>query len=1008
MADNIEIRLDQLTEAIKGLYAKSSTSQGEIYNALTSLSQRYENLTSISSEKIATTLVNEFRKTIDVKYGQTNQYIKELESALKSFIASHSNQNPKMSAEITKLVTDVSNAYAKLNSQDLALQKIFNVVETQKNNNTSLEMAKLSDNFLNFSRNFENITITLNKNFADFLEQVRQNSSKEEIKSFQGELDVISGNINSVISAISIIDTKYKDLTGLISVIQKKENAFDDALKEVKSFSNLINEIKEKVVSIDSNKSLDTYSSEIKSKIDDIKYEIQQIAASSSSMDIKTDVFNLTTNINSVSNNVQNLSVDVVNAKDELKNLSTNLMSLGGEVKDVRNLINDEILYKSHQYQKDYEKYLNSAKEDIKVLLKGLMQFRSDIEAINKGNVKILQEPIINAMEELKSKDVGKDIKELSDNLRDVTLEIQSSIQNMQTNLNDLNSVSSMQILTQISEAIPAISDKLEIFRTHVVSENSMNLSEIKSNFSQTMQTFRETLQNTAAKIEDDTKTINIETLDTLKVDLQKLSDHLIDCIEAINEKIQKEFVNFKTDFQEFTIKQEDNIEKVYDKLSSLELGLESFSSETIEKITDNLDAANAKAQDSLSEIKSDILESVINVEKTNKTSLSQFEIKIDKLLNSYMGADLDSINEKKSLRETVVDIETKIDRTNLQQIHNAKELLEEIQSSASDISLKIAALDEAKNTATVMNTLSKIIERIQGIEEGNDELSDELQVLKDDIEQRLKENVQKISALVDKTKEATVFEGENSNFDELFAKVSEYLSNFEYLKSNISQEIKENLASEFVKIDNSIKKIKSQDENSSYSYCLEDVESDLAKIRVAIEKNIHSADDIKLLFEKVIELRTVGLENVKVNRDMENEIGNLSGWLRDTNSKIDDLSQNVEDVQKNALAEIRSQLIQSEKSKRNSSEFYTKIENVLKHLVKTSQNADLKIAELQKKVELILQAQNDSFNPAQFIDIFYENMTQTKMLSNRVEIIEDKINSIQSAVERLISYVEQ
>ena len=41
MVDSIEIRLDQLTQAIKGLYAKSSMSQGEIYNALTSLSHRY-------------------------------------------------------------------------------------------------------------------------------------------------------------------------------------------------------------------------------------------------------------------------------------------------------------------------------------------------------------------------------------------------------------------------------------------------------------------------------------------------------------------------------------------------------------------------------------------------------------------------------------------------------------------------------------------------------------------------------------------------------------------------------------------------------------------------------------------------------------------------------------------------------------------------------------------------------------------------------------------------------
>ena len=91
MVDSIEIRLDQLTQAIKGLYAKSSMSQGEIYNALTSLSQRYENLTTVSSEKIAATLVSEFRKTIDVKYGQTNQFLKDLENLKR--LSSLENQN---------------------------------------------------------------------------------------------------------------------------------------------------------------------------------------------------------------------------------------------------------------------------------------------------------------------------------------------------------------------------------------------------------------------------------------------------------------------------------------------------------------------------------------------------------------------------------------------------------------------------------------------------------------------------------------------------------------------------------------------------------------------------------------------------------------------------------------------------------------------------------------------------------------------------------------------------
>ena len=87
----------------------------------------------------------------------------------------------------------------------------------------------------------------------------------------------------------------------------------------------------------------------------------------------------------------------------------------------------------------------------------------------------------------------------------------------------------------------------------------------------------------------------------------------------------------------------------------------------------------------------------------------------------------LDNIVEKKSLREAVVDIETKIDRTNLQQIHNAKELLEEIQSTSSNLSMKIATLEESKNVASVLSAISKISEKIQGIEELNRDLSEEL-----------------------------------------------------------------------------------------------------------------------------------------------------------------------------------------------------------------------------------------------------------------------------------------
>ncbi|MBR3604520.1 MAG: hypothetical protein IKL52_00650 [Candidatus Gastranaerophilales bacterium] len=766
--------------------------------------------------------------------------------------------------------------------------------------------------------------------------------------------------------------------------------------------------MKNDISTLDSKQQLQVLNNEIQNQIETVKYEIQKIINTAGDAGVKTEVYNLTSNVATVSNNVQNLSSNLSNTKDEIRNLSATVQGLGNELKDVHSLINDEILYKSHQHQAEFERYLNQSKEDIKSLLIGLTSFKKDLNAINEGNIKVLQEPIERAMNELKNQDLGRNMKDLSDSLRDITLEIQSSIQNMQTSLNDMNSVSSMQILTQISEAIPTISDKLEIFRTHVVSENSSNLSQIKTQFLEIINSVQDSLKNTADSIKDDAKTINIETLDTLKVDLQRLSDHLVDSVEAVNDRVQKEFVNHRVDFQEFSIKQQDNADKIVDKLGALEVGLENFSHDTIDRLNDTLNVNAAAAQDGLNEIKSDILEGISNIDKTNKSNLSQFELKIDKLLDNYIGADLDNILDKKSLRETVIDIETKIDRTNLQQIHNAKELLEEIQSTSSNLSMKIATLEESKNFTSVLTALSKISEKLQGIEEFNVELSDEFKDTKEQLEQKLKDNVQKISALLDKPQDTSGIDLQNSNIDNLSNKVQEYISNFEFLKSNISQEIKENLASEFSKIESAIKRIKTIDENSNYSYTLEDVESDLAKIKLTIEKNSASADDYKTLFEKVIELRTVGLENVKINRDTETEVGNLSGWLKDAVIKIDDLADRFEDLKNIGFEDIKTRLLQSEKSRANVMEFNAKLENALKHIIKSSQIQENRITELTKKVELLTQAQSENFNPAQFIDIFYENMTQTKMLSNRVEIIEDKINSIQNAVEKLIGYVEQ
>ena len=67
-----------------------------------------------------------------------------------------------------------------------------------------------------------------------------------------------------------------------------------------------------------------------------------------------------------------------------------------------------------------------------------------------------------------------------------------------------------------------------------------------------------------------------------------------------------------------------------------------------------------------------------------------------------------------------------------------------------------------------------------------------------------------------------------------------------------------------------------------------------------------------------------------------------------------------------------------------------------------------MRLEELDEKISLILQKQSEGFDVKSFIDLFYDNTSQTKSLASRVEGIESKLNSISKNIERIISYIDE
>ena len=134
---------------------------------------------------------------------------------------------------------------------------------------------------------------------------------------------------------------------------------------------------------------------------------------------------------------------------------------------------------------------------------------------------------------------------------------------------------------------MPRISDKLEIFRNHVVSENSANITELKQHFAQVVETITSRVEFITASIKEEFKSANSGDLDSVKVDLQNLSNHIMETIENINFNITKEFNDHKTNIDEVLSKITDYEDKFRDKLNSIESTVETVNQEGVDRIND-------------------------------------------------------------------------------------------------------------------------------------------------------------------------------------------------------------------------------------------------------------------------------------------------------------------------------------------------------------------------------------------------------------------------------------
>ena len=167
--------------------------------------------------------------------------------------------------------------------------------------------------------------------------------------------------------------------------------------------------------------------------------------------------------------------------------------------------------------------------------------------------MKAFEEPLNKISKCVESLQSADSVKQLSNMMAGISSEVNSSITSLRENFEKAQDGTSIQVLQQLNASVPKIADKLEIFRNHVVSENSANITELKQHFAQVIETITSKVEAITSK--------NFGG-DSVKVDLQNMSNHIMETIENINYNIEKEFNDHKTNIDELLAKISDYEDK--------------------------------------------------------------------------------------------------------------------------------------------------------------------------------------------------------------------------------------------------------------------------------------------------------------------------------------------------------------------------------------------------------------------------------------------------------------
>lgn len=1006
-------------------------------------------------DEFSTDIVDELRSSFsDIKTGFSSDIasnISDLKLHLGDVVESLRNYVSELNdnSETSKKVVD-EKISKKLLAMETAIENCSDVYEDK--------MATLQVKLAEFAQNVQNTSSDVNEKISSSIEEL--GDIKQEIVSVQEALGEVKSSADEKTEKIlMLLDENVKEILTVIENLEKStlkdinssinenidliENKFStvlDVLEKFNSETGLAGSIEEKfsalkqeigLVNTDITGTIQSSRDEILQNFEDIKKSFDDF----SDYDFNKLMADLKILLET---SFMNFSVDV---NGELASSSEAIMRLEQAYKDIFNkitLIEDCV---SEKLQNDIE-LLNITIETNSKNLQCLFEEKLD-EYI--GDMK---SQIANMLEDTRVVDAISNTKEEINVKLDVVLDKQD---NIEKNITETISNNAEDVSNKIYGNIFSLGEEL---KNHIKSTCDEVVEKTVD------QTVKQTVEQTVEKCDTSKCEENIDILNQ-KVDALVLSTDKDEIINSINE------------FGE-SAEQANNV--LNEKIDIL------VSSTDKDEILNSLDELGAKTEQANDVLNQKIDALVISTDNEEILhSLEEIEAKADKTgsdltetLESLI-ARVDIIASDDSLKSDLENITEKLDdfEENTEYFKNALDTLSnKVDIIAADNSLDILydKFDEFSETedkvAEMLTALHQKVDVI-AMDDNDFDIEEEIDDIKELIfEQRKYFEVasdEKANA-IDKYLKDVLLKLDNVDLEKNSEDIKETIMNaLVSLVDQISfveetEEIKDFVEEKtdaikqgLIEVQNQLRQLASPDDDFGYSYTLQDVESDIAKLRVAIThlsgndfENL--SGDIKKIVNSVEGLETtltqeqiIGLKgNIeKLNEDilsissrtnkilLTSDESNkaLNDGLNNFGSLVEKLEDRLEYLDNTEATERLERKIESIQSmaveSANADKVFHQVMMYLGEWIDTTTENISSITEKTSEINLIKENVNDVIEKVSDIQDIKDNIEELRSavpeksellseLENKFEQQEARIDRLEMKLEKILSTLEE